>query len=204
MLSFQIAATEPALAEPLIMSTEARLKEESWPVWVSDGLDAYGEALKGRHCVVQHYPRTGKRGRPRRPKLVACRELKYGQVVKQRDESHRIIGVFKRSRYGDVPLQRITTVYIERHNLTLRHDNRRLTRKTIAFSKKVEGLKAQMSLYQVYYNFVRPHRALRLRVVDDESSLRRWQQRTPTMAAGLSDHIWSLRELMSQKIFVNY
>ena len=60
MLSFQIAATESALAEPLIMSTEARLKEESWPVWVSDGLDAYGEALKSRHCFVHHYPRTGK------------------------------------------------------------------------------------------------------------------------------------------------
>lgn len=76
--------------------------------------------------------------------------LRYGQVVKQRDERHRVIGVYKRSRYGDVPLERISTVYIERHNLTLRHENRRLTRKTIAFSKRVTELKAQMLIYQGY------------------------------------------------------
>jgi len=204
MLSFMIGAPEAALAGHLIADTEARLRKDSWPVWVSDGLDAYGEALKDRHCIMQYYPRTGKPGRPRRPKLVACPELRYGQVVKQRDEKHRVIGICKRSRYGDVPLEKISTVYIERHNLTLRHENRRLTRKTIAFSKKVTPLRAQMFIYQGCYNFVRPHRALKLPLADDNSTARNWQSRTPAMAAGLSDHIWSLRELMSLKIFVNH
>ena len=58
MLSFMIDTQEAYLAEPLIASTEERLKAGSWPVWVSDGLDAYGEALKGRHCTLQYYPRT--------------------------------------------------------------------------------------------------------------------------------------------------
>jgi IS1 family transposase len=204
MLSFMIDTHEAYVAEPLIAATEERLKAGSWPVWVSDGLDAYGEALKERHCTLQYYPRTGKPGRPRRPKLVACPELRYGQVVKQRDERHRVIGVCKRSRYGDVPLEKISTVYIERHNLTLRHENRRLTRKTMAFSKKVTQLKAQMLFYQGYYNFVRPHRALKLSIADDNGAPRRWQSRTPAMAAGLSDHIWSLRELMSMKTFINH
>jgi hypothetical protein len=204
MLSFIIGAHEAYLAAPLIAATEARLQAGSWPVWVSDGLEAYGEALKGRHFALQCYPRTGKRGRPRRPRMVACPELKYGQVVKQRDDRHRVIGVCKRRRYGDVPLEQISTVYIERHNLTLRHENRRLTRKTIAFSKKVTELEAQMCLYQVYYHLVRPHRALKHPVSDNNSTPRRWQPRTPAMAAGLSDHIWSLRELMSMKIFVNH
>lgn len=204
MLSFMIDTQEPSLAEPLVDRTEGRLRKGSWPVWVSDGMDAYGEALKSRHCVLQTYPRTGKRGRPRRDKLVACPELRYGQVVKERDGKHRVIGVFKRNRYGDIPLTKITTVYIERHNLTLRHENRRLTRKTIAFSKSIQGLQHQLSLYQGYYNFVRPHQGLRLPLPRCKKALQKWQQRTPAVAAGLTNHIWSLKEFMSKRIFINY
>lgn len=203
MISFMIDAQESSLAEPLIAQTEERLGKESMPVWVSDGLDAYGEALKNRHCILETYPRTGKRGRPRRPKLVAHPDLRYGQVVKERNERHRVTGVFKRSIYGNVPLETISTVYVERHHLTLRHDNRRLTRKTLAFSKKTEGLKAQMTVYQSYFNFVRPHRGLMVMIPSPTRSCQKWQQRTPAESAGLTDHIWTLRELMSKKIFIN-
>lgn len=65
MLSFMIDGLEPFLATPLVDRTEERLRKGSWPVWVSDGMDAYGEALKERHCILKIYPRTGKRGRPR-------------------------------------------------------------------------------------------------------------------------------------------
>ena len=204
MLSFRIDGQEPSLAAPLVDRTEDRLRKGSWPIWVSDGMNAYGEALKQRHCVLKIYPRTGKRGRPRRDKLVACPRLRYGQLVKERDERHRVVGVFKRCRYGDIPLHKISTVYIERHNLTLRHENRRLTRKTIAFSKKVEGLSDQLHLYQGYYNFVRPHRGLKRRIPTREQALQKWQRRTPALAAKLTDHVWSLREFMTKRIFINY
>lgn len=204
MLSFMIDGLESSLAAPLVDRTEQRLRKGSLPVWVSDGMDAYGEALKDRHCVLKIYPRTGKRGRPRRDKLVACPKLRYGQVVKERDERHRVIGVFKRCRYGEIPLHKMSTVYIERHNLTLRHENRRLTRKTIAFSKKVEGLWSQLFLYQGYYNFVRPHRGLRRRIQFGNHTLQKWQRRTPALAAKLTDHVWSLKEFMSKKVFINY
>jgi len=203
MICFQMANTEALLAEPLIAETERRIVQESPPVWVSDGLDAYGSALMGRHCVLESYPRTGRRGRPRRPKLVACPELQYGQVVKERDERHRIIGVWKRSVYGGVPLERITTVYVERQNLNLRHENRRLVRKTIAFSKKIHGLIHQMLLYLGYFDFVRPHRGLRLPVSVANGGGRKWEQRTPCLAAGLTDHVWTLKEFMCHKIFIN-
>ena len=166
--------------------------------------ECLGEALKQRHCLLRIYPRTGKRGRPRRDKLVACPRLRYGQLVKERDEKHRVIGVFKRCQYGDIPLHKISTVYIERHNLTLRHENRRLTRKTLAFSKKVKGLWNQLSLYQGYYNFVRPHQGLRRRVPVRNQTLQKWERRTPGLAAKLTDHVWSLKELMSKRIFINY
>ncbi len=203
MLSFMIDGQEPSLAAPLVDRTEDRLRKGSWPIWVSDGMNAYGEALKGRHCVLKIYPRTGKRGRPRGDKLVACAGLRYGQLVKERDERHRVVGVFKRCRYGDIPLHKISTVYIERHNLTLRHENRRLTRKTIAFSKKVEGLWDQLYLYQGYYNFVRPHRGLKRRIPTREQTLQKWQRRTPALAATLTDHVWSLKEFMTKRIFIN-
>jgi IS1 family transposase len=201
MLAFLIDAQEPSLAEPLVDRTEGRLRGGSWPVWVSDGMDAYGEALKNRHCILQTYPRTGKRGRPRRDKLVACPRLRYGQVVKERDGRHRVIGVFKRSRYGEIPLNRITTVHIERHNLSLRQENRRLNRKTIAFSKTVTGLTYQLLLYQGYYHFVRPHQGLRLRIPPHETGRRKWQPRTPAVAAGLTDHIWSLEGYDEENLY---
>jgi IS1 family transposase len=204
MLSFVIGPQEPSLAEPLIAKTEARLRKGSWPVWVSDGMDAYGEALKNRHCVLRTFPRTGKRGRPRKEKLVACPKLRYGQVVKERDERHHVIGVFKRSRYGDIPLHKISTVYIERHNLTLRQENQRLTRKTIGFSKRVKGLEDQLFVYQGYYNFVRPHRGLKRRIRPRQEGEPKWRQRTPALAAGITDHIWSPREFMTKRLFINY
>jgi len=203
MISFAIDGLEPSLAAPLVDRAEDRLREGSWPIWVSDGMNAYGEALKERHCVLRIYPRTGKRGRPRRDKLVACPELRYGQLVKERDERHRVVGVFKRCRYGDIPLHQISTVYIERYNLTLRHENRRLTRKTIAFSKKVEGLRDQLYLYQGYYNFVRPHRGLKRRIRTRNTTPQKWQRRTPSLAAKLTDHAWSLKEFMTKRTFIN-
>lgn len=201
MISFCLGATESSQAEPLVAQTEGRLCPETAPLWVSDGLDAYAAALFRRHHVIETYPRSGKRGRPRRPKLVACPALRYGQVVKQRDEKRRVVGVFKRAVFGNVPLDEIRTVYIERHNLNLRHENRRLTRKTVAFSKEVEWLERQMHLYQAYFNWVRPHRGLRQPLKGD--GIHRWRRRTPAVASGLTDHIWTLRELMCFKTYIN-
>jgi len=197
-----LAASEPALAEPLIAATEEKLAADAWPLWVSDGLDAYGVALQARHCLLQTFPRTGRPGRPRRPKLVACPELRYAQVVKQRDERGRLVGVIKRTVYGEVPLEQVHTGYIERQNLNYRHENRRLTRKTIAFSKAVAALGQQLEFHQAHHNLVRPHRALAQRVdVQIKGRVRRrWGKRSPAMAAGLTDHVWTLRELMSRRI----
>ena len=96
--------------------------------------------------------------------MVACPTLRYGQVVKKRNEKRYVVGVFKRAIFGDVPLQSIQTVCIERHNLNVRHENRRLTRKTLAFSKDATWLERQMHLYQACYNWVRPHRGIAQRL----------------------------------------
>jgi IS1 family transposase len=85
---------------------------------------------------------------------------------------------------GDPDPDRISTSYVERQNLTMRMGMRRFTRLTNAFSKKVEKLAHAVSLHYMHYNFARPHK-----------SLSKPYARTPAMAAGVADHVWSLTEI---------
>ncbi len=87
------------------------------------------------------------------------------------------------------------TAYVERTNLTSRTMNGRLVRKTLSFSKELRFLKAASTLEGAFYNFTRPVKTLRVEV-SNPSKQARWQQRTPAMAAGLTDHVWTVRELL--------
>jgi hypothetical protein len=73
--------------------------------------------------------------------------------------------------------------------------NSRLLRKTLGFSKQVAMLRAASVWEDVVYNLTRPVKTLRLAVVQDG---RRWQPRSPAMTAGLTDHLWSIRELLTR------
>ena len=83
---------------------------------------------------------------------------------------------------GNPRLERICTSHVERQNLTMRMQIRRLTRLTNGFSKKRENLNAALTLHFAYYNFCRVHRSLRV---------------TPAMEAGLTDHVWDIAELLN-------
>jgi IS1 family transposase/transposase-like protein len=85
-------------------------------------------------------------------------------------------------RWGTPDPQQICTSHVERQNLTMRMQLRRLTRLTNAFSKKWENLKAALAVYFAYYNFIRVHQTLRM---------------TPAMEARLTGHIWSWGELLA-------
>jgi hypothetical protein len=80
----------------------------------------------------------------------------------------------------------ISTSIVERQNLTMRMAMRRFTRLTNGFSKKVENLAAAVSLHFMYYNFARPHQ-----------TLKNPYPRTPAMAAGVADHVWSIAEIVA-------
>ena len=86
-----------------------------------------------------------------------------------------------------------STAYIERTHLTMRLFNGRLTRKTLAFSKLLEMYCASAAWEDLVYNLARPLKSLRLEV---NTSNRRWQPRSPAMAAGLTDRIWTVKELL--------
>jgi len=87
---------------------------------------------------------------------------------------------------------RISTSHVERCNLTLRQENKRLARKTPAFSKRRVRLHAHLTLHLASYNFCYSHRSLIH--LDGAKKKRRW---TPAMQLGIADHIWSLKELLT-------
>jgi IS1 family transposase len=93
----------------------------------------------------------------------------------------KIIGVLSEVITGDPNPQHISTSYVERQNLTMRMSMRRFTRLTNGFSKKLENHTAAVALHYMHYNFARIHKTLRV---------------TPAMQAGLSDHVWSIEEIV--------
>jgi IS1 family transposase len=173
------------------------------PIFASDGLDHYGVALFDRWHLEVPQPRTGRPGRPRHPAKATVAELRYVQLVKHR-EARRLVSVTKRVIHGeaaDIDPRQITTSLIERLNLTLRQENAVLRRKTLAFAKDEQDLHAHLALYVAYYHFVRPHLSLRRALPSPTPVhgrvLRKWERRTPAMAAGITEQVWSLRELLA-------
>jgi glycerol-3-phosphate dehydrogenase len=126
------------------------------------------------------------------------------QVVKQR-ENGRVIGTETRVVHGDwqftPALLGEHTAYVERTNLTTRHMNGRLVRKTLGYSKQRDMLYAACVWEDVVYNFARHVKTLRLEVNEDG---RRWLQRSPAMAAEITDHVCTIEELLTLiPIFTN-
>jgi IS1 family transposase len=125
-------------------------------------------------------------------------EASYGQVSKKfihpkakdantaegRYEASRVKKIFKRQVFGLPRLDKISTSYVDRTHLNLRLFNRRLARLTLGFSKKLECLKHSVALSVAHYNFCRVHHSL--------------HGETPAMAARLTDHVWTIAELLTE------
>lgn len=164
------------------------------PFFTSDEYKPYKQAILEQYGKLQRRRRKGNRGRFPKPELVPLPELIYATVHKTRKKG-RVVQIEYNLIFGtqeqleqvlkDSPVStHINTAFIERSNRTERMENARLTRKTENFSKKIELHKNQMEMWRTYYHFVRPHMGL-----DKKKTL------TPAMAAGLTEHIWSIREL---------
>jgi IS1 family transposase len=109
----------------------------------------------------------------------------YGQFGDERYSPPRFTEVISKVRQGNPDPRHVSTSFVERQNLTLRMQLRRLTRLTNAFSRKLENLKAAVALHFAYYNFCRVHASIRV---------------TPAMEAGLTGHIWSVSELLTSSV----
>ena len=168
----------------------------------TDGLASYLGAFRRAWRRPEH---TGRRGRPR---LVAEPGLLLGQAVKQYVKK-RVVGVRERVVQGAPRVvagvlaatgggERINTAYIERLNATFRARLVPLVRRTRALAHKETMLTAGMWLVGTAYNFCWPHQSLRLAA--GAGAPHQWCARTPAMAAGLTDHPWSLEELLRYQV----
>jgi len=186
-----------------------RLADACQPLLTSDSLPHYTRAILRAFGVWVQPRRKGKRGRFPKPRQVPPEGLKYATVHKERKKG-RVVSVTTQVIYGSKdeiqallePLgHKINTSFVERVNLTMRHLVSRLHRKTLCFSKKRKYLVDHLHLALAYYHFARHHASLRIQLSEPiptrgNGSPKKWQQRTPAMAAGLTDHRWSLRELL--------
>jgi hypothetical protein len=161
------------------------------PAYAPAILETYGEEYQPR--------RRGRRGRKPARRKRPPKALKYATVHKTR-EKNRVVAVDRRIIYGTVTAvlaalasslvsEEVNTVFVERQNGTDRNRNARKVRKTYCFSKDWEVHEAVTRFTMYSYNFCWPVRTLR-----QPLGSKRYRQRTPAMAAGLSDHVWSLAE----------
>ena len=190
-----IAKNETEASIEVFQTLKRRGHPDGPPPTISDGWGGIGEAMIEVYGIVPEY--RG-RGRPPTRKKPGA-DWQYVQMVKQRDGQGRVTGVKMRVVFGSpaevLALLGESTAYIERSHLTSRLFNGRQGRKTLAFSKDPAMNRAAAIWEDSYYNLVRPHKSLR--IPDQDGSQRRWQPRTPAMVAKLTDHIWSVKELLT-------
>jgi IS1 family transposase len=186
------------------------------PFFTSDALPHYAEALLDVYGVWVTPPRQGTRGRFPIPRRCPPPDLCYAVVVKERKHG-RVVHVMTRLVYGTTeqveaalqasPVSRVINTYgVERNNLTVRQHSRRMGRKVNAFSRAPDYLEHQLTLAFAYYHFVVPHRGLQRRLPRSlptkgcNGSRKKWQPVTPAMAARLTDHVWTMDELLSFRV----
>ncbi len=163
----------------------------------SDQLDQYPNALLQVYGELVTPPRKPGPGRPPKPRLVPPEDLRYVQVVKQYKKS-RVTKVTRKVIFGEpeevqhvldssTVSGKINTAHVERLNGSIRHMDARCARKTLRFSKSRKNHDRQLALSLAYYHLCRPHRTL---------TKRHGRPTTPFMAAGLTDHVWTMADLL--------
>ena len=166
VISHMVGKRDSETAHQFMQDLASRLRNKVQ--LTTDGFRAYEDAVEAAFGLNVHYAMLDKiyhsNGGPKREGYIPS----------------EIVDLRPISLIGDPDPTRISTSYIERQNLTMRMQMRRLTRLTNAFSKKLENLKAALALHFAWYNFGRIHRTLRV---------------TPAMEAGLTDHVWGMEEL---------
>jgi hypothetical protein len=186
-----VSPRTPEAAERLVNLSFDRLAVGCLPRVSSDGYNAYTKPLSEQVRAMRVYPlrwalMKGKPGRPPKPQVIPDPALLYGQVEKTR-EGRRVTKVERKLVLGppSTDLAFISTSLLERQNGTARSRNRYLVRKTYGFAKRVGYLDDQCEVDKTFYNFCRKHRGL--------------EGETPAMRQGLTDHVWSVAEVLGYR-----
>jgi IS1 family transposase len=202
-----------ALAQRVVHQVTEVLAPGCVPLVLTDGLKDYATALLTHYGYWRQPERRQAKGSMPKPRWMPLPALLYAPVVKSY-RRRRIVGVTHRVVFGTrLAIEQvlaacgwtINTAFIERLNLDIRQRVAAIGRRVNTLCQGEAGLLDQLALFQVYHNFVLPHASLRQPLPIPEAShgsgsAKRWRPCTPAMAAGLTDHVWSLKEVLLYRI----
>jgi hypothetical protein len=209
LLVIDVGARTLEMAQRVVHQVVERLAPGCVPLCLTDGLKDYGTAFLTHFGQWMQPARRRDKGPLPKPRWVPVPELLYAQVVKSY-RRRRLVGVKHHVVFGT---QRaieqvlaacgwtINTAFVERLNLDIRQRVAAIGRRVNTLCQGETGLRDQLVLFQVYHNFVVPHASLRQPLLVPEAtngsgSAKVWRPCTPAMAAGLTDHVWTLKEVL--------
>jgi IS1 family transposase len=213
LLSVQVGERTLAMAQAVVHQIAQLLAPGCVPLFLSDRYPNYLPAIVV-HCG--HWVQPSRRQAPGptpKPRWMPLPALLYAQVVKTM-RRRRLVEVKHRVVCGtqaavDQVLAacgwRINTAFVERLNLSLRQRVAAIGRRSATPCKSADGLRQQLALFQVYHNFVLPHASLRQSLAEPiptpgRGSAKVWRPCTPAMASGLTDHVWTLHEVLRFRV----
>jgi hypothetical protein len=179
------------------------------PLFLTDGFREYIPALLAHFGYWIQPERRQDKGPMPKPRWMPLPQVGYAQVVKSY-RRRRIVGVKHRVVFGtQLAIEqvltacgwRINTAFVERLNRDIRRRVAAVGRRVNTLCKGADGLLDQLALFQTHHNFVLPHASLRQPllipdVTNGSGSAKVWRPCTPAMAAGLTEHVWSLKEVL--------
>jgi len=209
LLTIDVGDRTLAMAQSVVHQVVQVLAPGCVPLFLTDGFKEYTTALLTHFGQWVQPPRRQDKGPAPKLRWMPLPGLLYAQVIKT-VRRRRLVRVCHRVVFGTLEAVQqvlaacgwqINTAFVERLNLTIRQHVAAIGRRVTTLCKGEEGLRQQLALYHCYYNFCLPHASLRQLLPQPEpthgsGSAKRWQPRTPAMAAGLTDHVWTLREVL--------
>jgi len=213
LLSVQVGARTLAMAQAVLHQITQLLAPGCVPLFLSDG---YAHDLTAIVTHVGYWvqpPRRQARGAAPKPRWMPVPALLDAHVVKT-IQRRRLVAVKHRVVFGTQRAieqvlatcgWQINTAFVERLNLSLRQRVAAMGRRSATPCKSADSLGQQLVLFQAYHNFVLPHASLRQTLAEPiatngSGSAKRWRPCTPAMAAGLTDHVWSLKEVLFYRV----
>jgi len=209
VLAIDVGERPLALAQRVVHQVAQILAPDCAPLFLTDGFREYLTALLTHYGQWVQPPRRQSTGPMPKPRWRPLPQLLYAQVIKP-VRRRRLVRVRHRVVCGTLEAVQqvlaacgwqINTAFIERVNLSIRQHVAAVGRRVITLCKGEDGLHQQLTLYHVYYNFCLPHASLRVPLpqplpTNGTGAAKTWQSRTPAMAAGLTDRVWTLREVL--------
>jgi IS1 family transposase len=209
LLTIDVGDRTLAMAQRVVHQVVQVLAPGCVPLFLTDGFKEYTTALLTHYGQWVQPARRRAQGPMPKPRWMPRPQLLYAQVIKT-VRRRRLVRVCYRVVFGTVEAVhqvlaahgwQINTAFIERLNLSMRQHVAAVGRRVTTLCKGEDGLRQQLALYHVYSNFCLPHTSLRQPLPLPEptkgtGSAKQWRPRTPAMAAGLTDHVWSVREVL--------